>query len=115
PTETLRLRLRLEATGLRARPRLAGGRHGGAARRGRLDYGFARRPLADQEVLDLVAGERFELEQALGQRLEIGALVGEYLLGLGIAGLDQPPDLAVDLAARLLRDVLLARHLIAEE
>src|SRR5712671_7539693 len=89
----LRLRLRLQAPGLRARPRLAGGRHGGAARR-RLDHGFARRPLAHEQILDLVAGQRLELEQALGQRLEIGALVGEYLLRLGIAGLDQPPDLA---------------------
>src|SRR6266403_1885996 len=95
----LSLRLRLQAAGLGARARLASGRHGRAARRRRLDDGFARWPLAHEQVLDLVAGERLELEQALGQRLEIGALLAEDLLGLGIARLDQPPDLAVDLAA----------------
>src|SRR5207244_7090504 len=113
----LRLRLRLQWTSRRigARARLAGGRHGRAARRRRLDYGLAHRPLAGEQVLDLVAGERLELEQALGQELEIGVLLIENLFGLRVASFDQAPDLGVDLAARLLRDVLLARYLIAEE
>ena len=38
-------------------------------------------------------------EQALGERFEIGALLGQDLLRFRIAGLDQPPDLGVDLAA----------------
>src|SRR5215813_5786080 len=109
------LRLRLEAAGFRPRPRLAGRRHRRAARRGGLDHGFARRPLAGEQIFDLVAGQRLEFEQPLGQRFEISALLLENALRLGVAGLDQTLDLGVDLAARLLRDILLARHLVAQE
>ena len=79
----LRLRLRLQRTGrwLGPRPRLAGWRHGRAARRGRLDYGFAHRPLAGEQILDLVAGKRLELEQAPGQQFQIGALLVEDFSG----------------------------------
>src|SRR3954463_10490514 len=111
----LSLRLRLQATGFGARARLAGRRNSRAARRGRLDHRFACRTLAGEQVLDLVAAQGLELEQALGQGLEIGTLLLEDVLGLGIAGLDQTLDLAVDLAARFLGDVLLARHLVAQE
>src|SRR5258708_14376125 len=109
------LRLRLQATGFRTRGRLAGRRNSGTARRGRLDHRFACRTLAREQVLDLVAGQGLEFEQAFGEGLEIGALLLEDLLGFGIAGLDQALDLAVDLAACFLGDVLLARHLIAQE
>jgi N-methylhydantoinase A len=37
------------------------GRHGGAARRHRLDHGFAGRPLAGEQVLDLVTRQGLEL------------------------------------------------------
>src|ERR1700704_870776 len=111
----LRLRLRLQATGFGARARLAGRRNSRAARRGRLDHRFTCWTLAGEQVLDLVAAQGLELEQALGQGLEIGTLLLENVLGFGIAGLDQALDLAVDLAARFLGDVLLARHLIAQE
>src|SRR5579862_2654559 len=106
------LRLRLQRAGFGARPVAAGagGRHRGVARRRRLDHRFAARPLAEQQILDLVAGQRLEFEQALGQRLEIAALGGEDLLRLGIAGLDQAPDFGVDLLDGLFGDVLLARH-----
>src|SRR4030081_3292428 len=110
-----RLRLRLQTTGFRTRARLAGRRNSGTARRGRLDHRFACRALAREQVLDLVAGQGLEFEQAFGQGLEIGTLLLEDLLGFGIAGLDQALDLAVDLAARFLGDVLLARHLVAQE
>src|SRR3954454_14707460 len=96
----LRLRLRLQATGFGARARLAGRRNSRAARRGRIDHRFACRALPGQPVPDLVPAQRLELEQTLGQRLEIGTLLLEDVLGFGIAGLDQALDLAVDLAAR---------------
>src|SRR5690348_14177676 len=80
-TCSLRLRLRLQA-GIRigTRPRLARGtgrRHGGGARRGRLQHRLAVRFLALEEIDDLVAAQRLEFEQALGQRLEVAALLGE--------------------------------------
>src|SRR5580692_5847193 len=111
------LRLRLQRAGLGARPVAAGagGRHGGVARRRRLDHRFADRPLAHEQILDLIAGQRLEFEQPLGERLEVGALVGEDLLRLGIAGFDQAADLGVDLLHRGFGDALLARHRIAEE
>src|SRR5262245_7075030 len=112
---TSSLRLRLEAARFGARARLAGRRYGRTARGRRLDHGFARWPLAGEQILDLVAGQRLEFEQPLGQRFEIGALLLENALRLGVGGLDQALDLTVDLAARFLRDILLARHLVAQE
>src|SRR3954447_13185966 len=77
------LRLRLHRAGaLRARTALAGRRHRRRARGLRLDHGFARRLLTEQQVLDLVARQRLEFEQALGQNLELGAL-----------GFENPPRL----------------------
>ena len=75
------LRLRRDVAGRRLGPgrRLAGRRHRGSARRQRLDHGFAHRLLAVEQILDLVAGQRLEFEQALGQSLEIGALLGQDL------------------------------------
>src|SRR3954452_1679797 len=81
----LRLRLRLQPTGFGARARLAGRRNSRAARRGRLDHRFACRTLAGQQVLDLVAAQGLELEQALGEGLQIGTLLLEDVLGFGIA------------------------------
>lgn len=74
----LRLRLRLQA-GIRIGPRarLAGRGHGGGARRGGLEHGLAVRLLALEQIDDLVAAQRLELEQALGKRFEVGALLGE--------------------------------------
>src|SRR5580658_3984679 len=111
------LRLRLQWAGLGARPVAAGagGRHRGVARRRRLDHRFAARPLAQKQILDLVAAERLEFEQPLGERLQITALVGEDLLRLGIAGFDQAADFGVDLLHGGFGDALLARHRIAEE
>src|SRR5262245_46027898 len=86
----LRLRLRLHRAGFRARPVAAGAcrRHRRGARARGLDGGLAVGPLAHQQILDLVAGERLELEQAFRQGLQIGALLGEDLLRLLIAFLD---------------------------
>src|SRR5580704_3507565 len=112
---TLRLRLQRPRLGARAVAAGAGGRYRGVARRGRLDHRFAARSLAQEQILDLVAGERLEFEQPLGQGLQIAALVSEDLLRLGIAGFDQTPDLGVDLLHGGFGDTLLARHRIAEE
>src|SRR6516162_1096455 len=109
------LRLWLEAPGLGSRPRLAGWRNGRSARHCRLDDRLSRRPFARQQILDLVAGERLKFKQPLGKRLEISPPVIEDALGFVIAGFDKPFDLGVDLAAGFLRDVLLARHLVAQE
>src|SRR5438067_1349432 len=51
----------------------------------------------------------------LGGAPAVAAFGFGHVLGLRIAGFGQAPDLAIDLAARLLRDVLLARDLVAEE
>ena len=91
-------------------------RRGGAARRGsgrRLIIPDWR--LALEQALQLLAGERLEFEQPLGQRLQVAAFLGENLLRLLIAVFDQPPDFAVDLLHGCLGDVLLARHRITQE
>src|SRR3569832_430423 len=117
-SELSALRLRRDVAGRRrvgARPRLAGRRHGRGARTRRLEHALAPRRLAGKQGLELVARERLELQQALGQHFESGAARGQDARRLGETGFDQTPHFGVDLAARLLRDVLLARHLIAEE
>src|ERR1700748_2863131 len=76
------LRLRLHGAGFGTRPVAAGTRHRRGARARRLDRGLAVGLLAQEQVLDLVAGERLELEQALGQRFEVGTLLGQDLLRL---------------------------------
>src|SRR5262249_60883218 len=102
------------AARLRAGPRFAGRRHRRAAR-----GGFRRRLsrwlLAGQEVLDLLAGERFVFDQALRQELEVGSTLGHDLPRELIAILDEALDFGVDLAGRVFGHVLLAGHRIAEE
>src|SRR4051794_31188672 len=95
------LRLRLEA-GIRVGPgpRLAGRGHGGGARRGRLQHGFAVRLFALEEIDDLVARQRLELQEALGQRFEVGALLGQNARRFVVAFFDKTPDLGVDLLDR---------------
>src|SRR5439155_26554264 len=98
---SLRLRLRLQpGTRIGPRARLAGRGHGGGPRRGRLEHGFAVRLLALEKVDDLVAGKRLELEQALGERFKIGALLGENARRLVVALFHETPDLGVDLLDR---------------
>src|SRR4051812_20542567 len=71
----LRLRLGLETrVRVGTRARLAGGRHGGGARRARLQHRLAVGLLAVEQVLNLVAAQRLELEQALRECFEILAL-----------------------------------------
>src|SRR5580704_6279771 len=112
----LRLRLRLQA-GIRigARPRLAGRRHRRGARGRGLQHRLAVRLLALQQVLNLVAGQRLEFKQALGQRFQVGALLGEDPRRFVVALLDKTPDLAVDLLNRRFRGVLGPRYRHAEE
>src|SRR5499427_1854583 len=115
-TAILCLRLRLHAAGSAgARARLAGGRHGRAARRWRLDHRFAVRPLAVEEVLDLVAREGLELEQRLGDLLPVVALLGDDAPRLLLARLDQTADLGVDLLSGLVGDVRALRHRMAQK
>src|ERR1043166_660078 len=115
PGTVLRLRLGLQAARLGPWPRLAGGRHLRGARGHRLGQSLAHRRLAVEQVLDLVARQRLVLEQALGEHFEVGALLLQDVARLGIALLDQPLDLGVDLLDGRFRDVLLARNRIAEE
>src|SRR5579872_5625259 len=113
----LPLRLRLQRAGFRPRPVApgAGAGHGRRTRRRRLDDGFAGRPLAHQQILDFVAGQRFEFKQPFGERFQIGALLGENLPRLGKALLNVAPDLGVDLLHRRFGNVLLACDRITEE
>src|ERR1700676_5006598 len=73
-----------------------GRRHRRGLGRGRFVDGLAHRRLADEEALDLVAGQGLVFEEAQGELFEIAAMVGEDLAGLRQTGLDQSPDLAVD-------------------
>src|SRR6476660_9801318 len=100
---------------LRPRTLLAGGWHGGGARRGRLDHRLAHRSPAVEQILDLVARQRFELEKALGEHFEISTLVGQDLRRFGIAGLDQLADLRVNRLGGCFRNILLTRDLVPEE
>src|SRR5665213_1621576 len=103
----LRLRLRLQP-GIRIGPRarLAGRRHRRGARRGRLQHRLAVGLLALQQILDFVAAQGFEFQQALGQRFQVGALFGENARRFVVALFDETPDLGVDLLHRRLRGVL---------
>src|SRR5207245_673717 len=114
-TLRLCLGLRLHAAGFRARARLASGRNRGGARRRRLDHGLPARPSAIQQVLDLVARQRLELEETLGKQLQLVALGLEDDVRLAVARLDQPPDFRVDLLGGRFGNVLLPRYGIAEE
>src|SRR6476659_6594469 len=104
---SLRLRLRLQA-GVRigTRARLAGRWHGGSPRRARLQHRLAVGLLAVEQVLNLVAGKRLELEQALCQGFEVLALLGEDSRGFVVALFDKAPDFGVDLLNRGFRCVL---------
>src|ERR1035437_8738518 len=105
------LRLRLQP-GIRigTRARLARRRHRRGARSCRLQHRLAVRLLALEQILDLVAAQGFEFKQTLGQRLEIGTLLGQDFGGLVVALFHKTPDLGVDLLDRRLRRVLGARH-----
>src|SRR5580692_6380948 len=89
------LRLRLQS-GIRVwtRTRLASRRHGGSARGRRFEHRLAVRLLALQEIHDLIAGERFVFQKALGERLQVVALLGQDLGRLLIAFFNQTLDLA---------------------
>jgi hypothetical protein len=62
-----------------------------------------------------VARQRLELEEPLGEHLQLVALGGEDVVGFLIARLDQPPDLRIDLLGGRLRNVLLLRPRVAEK
>src|SRR5262245_21360866 len=111
----LRLRRDFARRRLRPRTRLSGRRDGGRTRSARLDHRFTDRTLAREQIDDFFAGERFELEQAFSQDLEIGAFLAQNLCRLRIAGLDQLADLGVNRLRSCFRNILLARDLVAEE
>jgi hypothetical protein len=87
PAAALQSRIRIGA-----RARLAGRRHGRGARAGRLQHRLAVRLLAVEQVDDLIAGQPLELQQALGQGFEVGALFGQDAGGFVVAFLDEAPD-----------------------
>src|SRR5436190_9107012 len=113
---SLRLWLRLQ-TGIRIGPRarLSGGRHRRGTRYRRLQHRLAVRLLALEQILDLVASQRFVFQQALGKGLEVAAPVSEDLGRLPVTLLDQTADLAVDLLHGCFGSVLRARHRHAQE
>ena len=82
-----------------------------------LDCDGLRRPrrLAGHDVVDLVGVDRLELEQRLGHRLDLVAVVLEQLARDRVLLVDDLADLAVDLAHRLLGHVLVRRDRAAEE
>src|SRR6185295_6228041 len=97
-TQRSRLRLRLQPRiRIGTRARLAGRRHRGGARAGRFQHRLAVRLLAFEQVLNFVAGQRLEFQQAFCQSLEVGALLGQDTGGFVVALLDKTPDLGVDL------------------
>ncbi len=57
-------------------------RHRGRTWRRRFGGLTAHRRLADNQILDLVAGERLVFDQTLGERFEIGTLGIENLAAL---------------------------------
>src|SRR6187455_2799724 len=94
----LRLRLGLETrVRIGTRARLAGRRHGRGTRGGRLQHRLAVRLLALEQILNLVAREGLEFKQALGEGLEVFALLGKNPRRFVIALFDKAADLGIDL------------------
>src|SRR6476646_10935977 len=89
----LRLWRDLARRRLRPRTRLARGRHGRRTWCRRFDDRFTDRALTREEIGNLFAGQRLELEQALGEHFEIGALLVQNLSRLRVSGLDQLANL----------------------
>src|SRR5688572_29459001 len=84
-SDELGLRLRLQASVALAGARLGAGRgHGGTARRALALVArvFADGPLAFEEILDLFAGHRLELQKTLSQRLQLVLVLGQNASGL---------------------------------
>src|SRR3546814_11411567 len=81
--------------------------------RRRIVAGIARRLLALQEALDLVAGQGLVFEQAFRQRDELVVLFREDTTGIGIGLVDQAAHFGVDLLGGRLRDVLGIRDRMA--
>src|SRR5438132_11467889 len=87
-----------------ARLRRFGGRRGvrtrvrseGGSRRGRGRFRRTRRA-ALHDVLDLIAVERFQLEQRLGHRFHLVVIVFDQLARERLLLIDNPPDFEIDL------------------
>src|SRR6267142_4564461 len=97
-----------------------GGALGAAVARGRLGGLRARglrrpRRLAGHDVADLVGVDRLVLEQRLGHRLDLVAVVFQQLARKVVLDVDDAADLAVDLLHGRLRDVLVRLDRAAEE
>jgi hypothetical protein len=61
--------------------------------------------LAVEQGLELLALDRLALEQQLGDRRQLLAVLGQDLLRLLVRALNDPADLVVDLARRLVREL----------
>src|SRR5690606_10918738 len=92
----------------------AGARNGRMPRR-RIVTGIARRLVALQKALDLVAGQGLVFEQAFRQSDELIVLFREDAAGLGIGLVDQSAHFGIDLLCGRFRDVLGLRDRMAEE
>src|SRR4051812_10870731 len=73
------------------------------------------RRLARHDVADLVGVDGFPLEERLGHRLHLVAVVFQKLARQTVLRIDDAADLRVDLLQRGLRNVLVGGHRAAEE
>src|SRR5262245_65185114 len=71
--------------------------------------------LALEQRLELVGLDRLALEQQLGDRLEVIAVLLEDVARHLVRSLDDPADLVIDLTRDLVRVVRLGAELAAEE
>src|SRR5262249_5586519 len=77
--------------------------------------GVADDLLAADDALDLVDGERLELEETLGERVQLLEMLGEDAPRAAFAFLDDAADLLVDHLGGGCGDGLALRHGAAEE
>src|SRR5215467_15047793 len=104
-----------ELRGARGRLRVGAG----VRTEGRIDRARRRlrrpRRTALHDVLDLLGVERLPLEQRLGHRFDLVAVLLDELARQRVLLVDDPPDFLVDLLHGRLGDVLLRRDRAAEE
>src|SRR3954468_150907 len=106
---------RERARGLAARALGSGLARDGRARRRSLGAEDLILGLAGEQALELLLLDRLALDEDLGDRAQLLAVLGEELLGALVRGLDDAADLVVDLARDLIGVVGLGRELAAQE
>src|SRR5439155_24106179 len=87
----------------------------GVLRRGRAGRGRRLRLLTVEDLVELLAIDRFHDLEALDDRVHLGALLGQHSLGRLVAVVDDAADLLVDQRCDLLGVVPLLTEVTAEE